>query len=147
MFGRKSKTVKKTVRKRKTTKATKLDWGDAPDVKADIEDIVFTLKMDHIQLNRVFFYRTDGSKARAYARTWMMPKIFQNALSIEPAYVIEVISKYYDKLPENEKKEVLIHELLHIPKNFSGALVPHRGHNRHLQSDAKRLTNEYLSLK
>ncbi len=148
LFGRKTKTttVRKTV-KRKTKKATKLDWGDAPDVKADIEDIVTTLQLEHIRLDRVFFYRTEGSKARAYARTWMMPKIFQDALEIEPAYVIEVISKYYDPLPADEQKEVLIHELLHIPKNFSGALVPHKGRNRHLHADARKLVKEYLSKK
>ena len=46
--------------------------------------------MNYIDPCRVFCYRTDGSRARAYARTWMMPKIFQNALDIPPAYVIEV---------------------------------------------------------
>lgn len=145
IFGRKTQT-KKIVRKRKS-KSTKLDWGFAPDVKSDIEDIVSTLGMEHIRMDRVFFYRTEGSKARAYARTWMMPKIFQEALGVEPAYVIEVISKYYDPLPDAEQKEVLIHELLHIPKNFSGALVPHSGRNRHLHVDARKLTKEYLSKK
>lgn len=148
IFGRKAKPKPKTKTvKRRAVKRVSLEWDGAPDVKTDIEDIIIKLQMDHIKIDRVFYYRTEGSKARAYARTWMMPKIFQDALGIEPAYVIEVISKYYDKLPEHEQKEVLIHELLHIPRNFSGALVPHRGRNRHLHSDARRLTEEYLKLK
>ena len=72
-----------------------------------------------------------------------MPKIFQKALSVEPAYVIEVLSKYYDKLDDDNRKKVLIHELLHIPKNFSGSLLPHRTRSRHLGSLANKLFKEY----
>lgn len=127
-------------------KRAKLEWEDAADVKREIGKIVKVLDLDHVQTARVFCYRTEGSKARAYARTWMMPKIFQDALGIEPAYVIEVLSKYFDKLSDDEKSKVLIHELLHIPKNFSGALVPHKGRNRLLHKDAKKLFNEYKKL-
>ena len=124
-------------------KSTKLEWEHATDVKRDIVRIIEVLKMDHVKPTRVFCYRTDGSKARAYARTWMMPKIFQDALDIPPAYVIEVISKYYDKLSSDEKTKVLIHELLRIPKNFSGALLSHRGRTRHIGHDANALFKEY----
>ena len=36
-----------------------------------------------------------------------------------------------DKLDLRKHNEVLLHELSHIPRNFSGALTPHtrRGHN------------------
>ncbi len=124
-------------------KRTALEWENAPDVKREIGKIVKTLQFDHIKTSQVYCYRTEGSKARAYARTWMMPKIFQHALDIEPAYVIEVLSKYYDRLSEDEKIKVLIHELLHIPKNFSGALLSHRGRSRHIGHDANALFKEY----
>lgn len=123
-----------------------LEWEEANDVKRDLNKVIKTLDFNHIKSSRVFCYRTQGSKARAYARTWMMPKIFQNALDIEPAYVIEVLSKYYDKLSEDEKTRVLIHELLHIPKNFSGALLSHRGRIRHIGQDANALFREYKRL-
>jgi len=130
-------------RSRNAEQASKLDWNDAHEVKKDIEEILKILKMSHIDFSRIFCFRTSGSKSRAYARIWAMPKIFQRALKIKPAYVIEVLSKYYDKLDENSKKKVLIHELLHIPQNFSGALVPHRTRHRHLQSQVNRLFKEY----
>lgn len=123
-----------------------MEWNEAEDVKKDLREIVETLDLPHIQLSRIFCYRTDGSKARAYARTWAFPKIFQRALDVEPAYVIEVLSRYYDRLSEDEKKKVLIHELLHIPNNFSGALLPHITRSRHLGRTANQLFKEYKKL-
>ena len=115
----------------------------AQDVQKDLKDIVETLGLPHIRLERIFCYRTEGSKARAYARTWAFPKIFQSALDVEPAYVIEVLARYYDKLSSDEKKKVLIHELLHIPNNFSGALLPHVTRSRHLGRTATQLFKDY----
>jgi predicted metallopeptidase len=126
---------------------SKLEWEEAKDVKEEITNIVETLGLTHIVNSRIYCYRTQGSKARAYARTWMMPKIFQHALGIEPAYVIEVLSKYYDKLSNDEKSKVLIHELLHIPKNFSGALLSHKGPGRHIGRDSNALFKEYKRLR
>jgi predicted metallopeptidase len=131
------------ISKKSSSKRSKLEWQHATDIKSEIVKIIEVLELDYIKPTRVFCYRTEGSKARAYARTWMMPKIFQDALDIPPAYVIEVISKYFDKLNDDEKTKVLIHELLHIPKNFSGALLSHRGVNRHIGRDSNSLFKEY----
>lgn len=120
-----------------------MEWENAEDVQKDLKNVLAVLDLPYIQLNRIFCYRTKGSKVRAYARTWAMPKIFQRALAIQPAYIIEVLSKHYDKLDEDNKKKVLIHELLHIPKNFSGALLPHRTRSRNLHSLANQLFKEY----
>lgn len=140
---------KKSKLKNKSSKikaAKTLEWEDAAEVKADIGHILKTLSFPNIDASRIFCFRTNGSKSRAYARIWAMPKIFQRALSIKPAYVIEVLAKYYDKLGTDEKKKVLIHELLHIPKNFSGSLLPHRTHHRHLQTEVNKLFKEYMSV-
>ena len=101
------------------------EWEDAPDIRERVLKLVTNLEMDSILFERVFFFRSYGSKSRAYARTWGLPKIWQNALDVEPAYIIEVISHYFDKLPKRDQDKVLLHELTHIPKNFSGALIPH----------------------
>ncbi len=120
-----------------------MDWTEAKDVKRDIAKVLKTIDLPYIKNARIFCYRTTGSKVRAYARTWAFPKIFQRALDVTPAYVIEVLAKHYDKLSEDEKTKVLIHELLHIPKNFSGALLPHRTRSRNLHHEANRLFKEY----
>src|SRR6185437_9591825 len=120
-----------------------MDWIEAPEVKKDIEAIVLALELSHIDSNKISCYRTHGSTSKSYARIWSFPKIFQQALAIEPHYVIEVLSKYYDKLHPDEQKKVLIHELLHIPKNFSGALVPHKTRTRQIGKLTNQLFKEY----
>lgn len=106
-------------------KNLKFSWTEAPDIKSRALRLVDALQMDSILFERLFFFRSEGSKSRAYARTWGLPKIWQNALDVEPAYIIEVISHYFDKLSVRDQDKVILHELTHIPKNFSGALVPH----------------------
>src|SRR5256885_8548411 len=120
-----------------------MEWENADDVKNDMLHVLAIIDLPHIDPKRIFCYRTTGSKVRAYARTWAFPKIFQDALNVKPAYVIEVLSKHYDKLGEDEKKKVIIHELLHIPKNFSGALLPHKTRSRNLHTLASQLFKEY----
>ena len=127
-------------------KSQKLEWEEAKDVEEKIAEILNALDFSHIKASNIHCFRTNGSKSRAYARIWSMPKIFQRALKLEPHYVIEVLSKYYDNLNEDEKSKVLIHELLHIPNNFSGALVPHRTRSRHLGKTANKLFEEYKRL-
>lgn len=138
-------TRKKVKRQKVKVKSLRLEWEDAGEIKKDIEKILKTINFPNIDASRIFCFRTSGSKSKAYARIWAMPKIFQRALVIRPAYVIEVLSKYYDKLDEDSKKKVLIHELLHIPKNFSGSLLPHRSRHRHLQTEVNKLFKEYKS--
>lgn len=123
----------------KSNLKNKLEWEEANDVEEKITEILKVLDMPHIKIENIHCFRTTGSKSRAYARIWSMPKIFQRALGLEANYVIEVLSKYYDGLSEDEKSKVLIHELLHIPQNFSGALVPHRTRSRHLGHTANKL--------
>ncbi len=124
---------------------SKLEWEEAHDIKEDLRHIVKVLEFDHIDPSRIFCYRTHGSKSRSYARIWCMPKIFQRALDLKPAYVIEVLSKYFDKLNHDEQKKVLIHELLHIPQNFSGALVPHKTRTRRISILTNELFKQYQS--
>lgn len=122
-----------------------MEWEEAKEVKKDLLEILSVIDMPYVDPKRIFCYRTYGSKSRSYARIWSFPKIFQDALEIQPAYVIEVLAKYYDRLSPDEQKKVLIHELLHIPKNFSGALLPHRTRSRQLHTLANQLYKQYQS--
>lgn len=56
-----------------------------------------------------------------------MSRLFKEVAGLEPHYIIEVNAKRFDKLSERDKIKTLIHELMHIPKTFSGALLSHRG--------------------
>ncbi|OGV91873.1 hypothetical protein A3A66_01545 [Microgenomates group bacterium RIFCSPLOWO2_01_FULL_46_13] len=99
----------------------------AGDIDTKIRYLVRHLNLPHIDASRIIAFRSYGSEARARARIWSLPRIWQEALKVKAHYVIEVLSHHFDHLSEEEKLKVLIHELLHIPKTFSGALVPHRG--------------------
>lgn len=110
-------------------KRVKFDFEKAEDVEKIVAMLLKQLPLDHIKHDGVFCVRSQGSTARAYARIWGLQRVFQIAAGYKPTYVIEVISKYYDKLSYEHRVKVLIHELLHIPKTFSGALKSHRGAN------------------
>ena len=86
------------------SKSQKLEWKEARDIKRSVKEILEVLDFSHIQSSRIFCFRTQGSKSRSYARIWSFPKIFQRALDIKPAYVIEVLSRHFDKLNDDEKK-------------------------------------------
>lgn len=106
-------------------KYTSVIWEKAPEIEADVDNIIKNAGLDWISSNKIHYFRSYNSKARAYARIWGLSKIWQLALNLDPTYIIEVISEKFDPLPQIRKKEVLIHELTHIPKNFSGSLIPH----------------------
>jgi predicted metallopeptidase len=99
----------------------------APEIKKQIEMLVKKLNFTHIDLKRIHCIRSFDAKTRAIARIWGMSRLFKEVAGIEPHYIIEVNAKRFDKLPEREKIKTLIHELLHIPKTFSGSLLSHRG--------------------
>lgn len=107
-----------------------MEYHLAPDIKRRVDSIIKTLQMAHIDAKKIVCFRSNGSKSRARARIYSFPRIWQLALSIKPHYVIEVLSEKFDKLKYDDQDRVLIHELLHIPKNFSGALLPHRGRGK-----------------
>ncbi len=109
-----------------------MEFVFAPDISSELKRIVVRLGLLHIKPENIISFRSFGSSSRAIARIWSLPRIWQMALKKEAHYCIEVISERFDKLPAQEKEKVLIHELLHIPKNFSGSLLPHRGRGRRI---------------
>ncbi len=106
-----------------------IQYFEAHDVKEMVELMISELGFNHVEVNRVFCYRSIGSKSRrTVARIHSLEKLWQRALGISPGYLIEVISERYDRLSREEKEKVLIHELLHIPHGFAGGFRPHRRH-------------------
>ncbi|WFO75288.1 metallopeptidase [Desulfurococcaceae archaeon MEX13E-LK6-19] len=99
----------------------------ADDVRKLAENIVTILNdyFGHIDINRIFFVRSKGSRTTAIARIHALPRIWREVLGLEPTYIIEVVSENYDPLSNDEKIKIIIHELLHIPSRFSGGLRPH----------------------
>lgn len=88
--------------------------------------IVAALEFSHVNPARIFCVRGYGSTSEAWARIWGLPALWQQVLGIGPAYVVEIIEPEFGRLPEAEQDRILIHELLHIPRTFSGAIRPHR---------------------
>lgn len=119
----------RTKTRRRKTRAP-IDWLDAPDINLAIKSLVSAVEMDWINTAQIHCVRSTNANTRAYARIWGLSRIWQQTLGISPTYVIEVISEKFDKLNDHQKAEVLLHELAHIPKNFSGSLVPHTRHGK-----------------
>ncbi len=104
-----------------------IKYSSASDVEELLRDILDILSdyFNHVRIDRVRVVRSHGSRTHALARIHGLPSIWRYVLGVEPMYVIEVVSENFDKLDRGEKVRVLIHELLHIPKRFSGGLRPH----------------------
>ena len=104
-----------------------LRYERATDVSELLSSIIDKLDFSHIPKNRVYCYRSHGSKAsNTIARVHSLPRIWQHALSEPAYYAIEVLAEQYDPLPFDEKKKTLIHELLHIPYGFRGGFRHHK---------------------
>ena len=119
-----------------------MDWQRAPDLQREVRKLISALNFSYINSKRVVVFRSFGSRSRARARIWSLPRIWQKALKVKPHYCLEVMAEKFDKLTPSEKKKVLIHELLHIPKTFSGSLLPHRSRGRRID---KRVVERLFS--
>lgn len=118
---------------RRARRRARYDLEVAPDVQARLEEIVRLLpeRFAHVDVRRVVCFRSAGSTARIYARIWALPRIFQIALGVEAHYAVEVVEAF-DRQGDDDQVRTLLHELMHVPKTFSGALVPHRCFGRNI---------------
>jgi predicted metallopeptidase len=115
----------------------------APDVSELLSNIIDKLGFTHVPRNRVYCYRSYGSKARnVVARVHSLPRIWQQALSEPAYYAVEVLAEQYDRLSLEEKEKTLIHELLHIPKSFAGGFRHHKD-----WVTRRRIESLYLAMK
>jgi len=117
----------------------------APDIQSRFADIVRTLNLGYIDLDKVVCLRSYGSSARRIiARCHGMSKVLQIAMQIKAFYVLEFIAERFDKLDHKEQEETIIHELMHIPKNFGGGF---RHHDHVSEANVKLIHKRYRKAK
>ncbi|MBI4058659.1 metallopeptidase [Candidatus Microgenomates bacterium] len=116
----------------------KFAFSPSPPIALRVNQILKEYQLSYINPDRIFCVESTGSKSRAYARCWGLSRIWQDALGVKAAYILEVTHQFF-KLNGRQQDEVLIHELAHIPKNFSGALVGHYGIEKRMREMAKRI--------
>jgi len=101
----------------------------APDVKKRVQEILDTLRFDHVDPERLHCVRSRGSKAKnTIARIHGLGRIWQETLGMEPTYILEVIHEQFDYYPREAQDRTLIHELMHIPQGFRGGFRHHGDH-------------------
>jgi predicted metallopeptidase len=102
-----------------------MKYIDAPDIQAVAEEISKML-YPHVKLERMKCFRSYGSSSRGtVARCHALGKLMQKAIGVEAHYALEFIHERFDKLSEEERLKVIIHELMHIPKTFGGGFKHH----------------------
>jgi predicted metallopeptidase len=123
------------------------DYFFDPELESLVRDVVRTLRdyFFYIDVERVRVVVCRNCRSRALARIHYLPTVWRLVLGLKPMYVIEVIEGNFNSLTYEEKVRVVIHELLHIPKGFSGGLRPH---GRYVSSYVvERLLKEYFRRK
>jgi predicted metallopeptidase len=117
----------------------------ADDIQSRFADIVRTLGLRYIDLEKVVCIRSRGSSARrVIARCHGMSKVLQIALRIKAFYVLEFISERFDALSARGQDETIIHELMHIPKNFGGGF---RFHDHVTAGNVRKMLEDYREAK
>jgi predicted metallopeptidase len=88
-----------------------MKWQKDSSLQKRVDELILRLDFKHIASERIVVFKSCGSKARAYARIWGFPRIWQQALQLKPYYCLEVLSEKFDRLKLSDQDRVLIHEL------------------------------------
>jgi predicted metallopeptidase len=104
-----------------------IEYFPAPDVKERVDEIIDLLRFNHIPPGSIHCVRSRGSQAvRTIARIHGLSRIWQDAMGVDPTYIIEIIAERFDGLSRDNQDKTLIHELLHIPHGFRGGFRHHK---------------------
>ena len=102
-----------------------MDYELAYDLQDSAYHIIDTLDFEHVDKDRISCVRSRGSRSkRVIARIHALPKALQLGMNCDAHYVIEFLERF-EKLSDDDKSQVIIHELLHIPKTFGGGFRHH----------------------
>jgi predicted metallopeptidase len=102
-----------------------MKYEEAPEIQAKAEHIAKKL-FPHVDMTRVKCFKSKGtSTGRTIARCHGLGKLMQKALNVDATYALEFLSERFDKMSDEEKTKVIIHELMHIPFNFGGGFKHH----------------------
>ncbi len=116
----------------------------ASDLQAKADDISRIL-FPHVNTQRVRCFRSFGTSSRGtIARCHALGKLMQKALGIKAVYALEFLSERFDKMSDEEKTKVIIHELMHIPFTFGGGF---KHHNVVTERNVNKMYQSYLNLK
>jgi len=97
----------------------------APELQLRAEEICRFL-FPHVKIGYFRCIRSYGTSSRGtIARCHALGKVMQKAMGLNAFYALEFLSERFDKLNEEEKIKVIIHELMHIPKAFGGGFKHH----------------------
>lgn len=116
-------------------------FSKSPKISSRVRKLIRECQLDYIKSTRIFCVESTGSRSRAYARIWGLSRIWQETLNISPSYILEVTHRFW-KLPDYEQDKVLMHELAHVPKNFSGALLGHNGLSKRIEQMKRKRSSE-----
>lgn len=118
-----------------------MKYEKALDIQEKFEKIVDKLNLKHIRKEDIVCIRSFGSSSRrTIARCHGLGKVMQLGLNREGFYVLEFLHERFDKLDEEEKIKILIHELMHVPKCFGGGF---RHHDFVCDRNINKLYQEY----
>lgn len=125
----------------------------APDIQEKAEEIS-RLLFSHIKLELIKCFRSYGTSSRGtIARCHSIGKLLQKAMNVQPYYALEFLSERFDKLKEEDKIKIIIHELMHIPTSFGGGFRHHdhvcnknieKNYKLYQQSKTKKENQEVL---
>ena len=77
-----------------------MKYKEAPDLKERLVDVVKTLRMDHIDLERIECLRSFGSSTkRTIARCHALGKVLQKAMKVDAFYTIEFLERFDRHFP------------------------------------------------
>lgn len=114
------------------------------DLQRLAED-VSTRVFPHIKIDRIKCFRSYGSSTKhTIARCHALGKLMQLAMAVDAFYALEFLTEKFDKLPEEERVKVVIHELMHIPESFGGGF---KHHDVVTDANVDKVYDYYLQMK